>query len=377
MTRELLKIVEEKTKALDDLKYRFNLLVTRLEENRKRGVNISLPEFEAYGWSRLGEFLNRLDEAINSPLLEEARTVLDEIGIRPQSFDKLKSALSVRREGLIVILNEMVKKFKRIQNGKLQDKARGDIAKYVDDGRWDELVVRASNWKKLEEDLGLLLKVMNNDTYLYNALFEKVLEEGPLTDMIRKLEEIENKASCIGGEVLRDRVKFEVVKSQVNPLSGVEEDLDKIAKKKEELRQLMGDEVDMDKIVERSKPLSGIIDKLTEEYRRGKDLFDTQYRTVEKLLQKHNNLATVLKRNTKAMPPETSLKRLKEFGEELEGDIKKLENELERTLTADARRFTESLLEGKLPEGWDEKRIVAALEELLNKRISFEVKLGG
>ncbi len=377
MTKELLRTVKENVDTLHDLLYRFDSLLARGEENKKKGIIVSLPEFEAYGWERLGKFLERLEDAVNTPLLEEARSILDGLEVPLQTLEKLKSALSVRRDGLIAILREMSKEFKKIQNGRLQNRARADIAKYVDDGRWDELVERANKWRKLEEDLGPLLKAMSNGTYLYKAVFERALEEGPLTDLVNKLEEIEGKASRIGGEALKERVKFEEVRSQVNPLGGIEDDLNKIVTKKEELRQLMGEEVEMDKLIERNKPLSTTIDKLDKEYKRVKGLFDVQYRTVEKLLRIHNNLATILKRNAKAMPPETSLKRLKEFGGELEGDIKKLGNELERTLPADARRFIESLLEGKLPEGWDEKRIVGTLKELLDKKISFEVKLRG
>ncbi len=375
MTIELLGAVQEKTKMSDDLKYRFELLLTRLEESRKKGMIISLPEFEAYGWRNLGEFLDRLDDAVNTPLIEEARSILDKIGVSPQTLDKLKSVLSVRREGLITILKEMSKEFKKIQNERLQNRARENITKFVDEGRWDELVVRASNWQKLEEDLGSLLKGITKNTYLYNTVFEKALEEGPGTGIIDKLKEVEVKASRVGSEALRARIKFEVAQSQANPLGSVEDDLNQIAKKKEELRQLMGEEVNINKLIERNEPLSKMIDKLNEDYTRVKGLFDTQYRTIEKLLQTHNNLTTILKKISKAMPLEISLKRLKEFGDELEGEIKKLESELEKTLTADARRFIENLLEGKLPDGWDEKKIVSTLKEILDKKISFEVKL--
>lgn len=375
MTKELLRTIQEKMEALGDLKYRFESLISRLEENRRKKMIVSLPEFEAYGWEHLGEFSNRLEDAVNHPLLEEARRILDDIEIPLQTFDKLKSALSVRREGLITTLKEMNKELKKIQSERLQNKAREDITRYIDEGRWDELVAKLSNWRKLEVNLGSLMKVMSNDTYLYNAVFEKALEEGPSTGMIDKLKGVEDKASHIGGGTLRDHVKFEEVQSQVNPLASLEDNLEQIAKKKEELRQLTDEEADMNRLIERNKTLSTTIDKLNDEYKRVKELFETQYRTTEKLLQTHNNLATILKSSTKTMPPEISLKRLKEFDHELKGEIKKLESELEKTLTTDARRFVENIIEGKLPEGWDEKRIVDTLKELLDKKFSLEVKL--
>lgn len=375
MTKELLRSVQEKAEVLDDLKYRFELLLTRLEENRKKGMTISLPEFEAYGWEHLGEFLSRFDDAVNTPLLEEARRILDEVKVPLQALDKLKSALSVRREGLITILKEMSKELGKIQNMRVQNRAREDLTKYMDEGRWDELFARTNDWRKLEGDFNPFTQAMTENTHLYEAAFEKALEEGPKTDIINKLKGVEDKASSIGGKALMECVKFEVVRSQVDPLHSVEDDLDKIAKKKEELRQLMGEEVNMEKLIERNKPLSMTIEKVNEEFKQVKDLFDSQYRTIEKLLQTRNNLVAILKGSAKVMPPETSLKRLKEFSNELEGDIKKLESELERTLTEDARSFIENLLEGELPEGWDEKRIVNAIKELLDKKISFEIKL--
>lgn len=133
MADRSLETIKEKAEKLDDLKYKFESLVQRASENKKKGINISLPEFDAFGWERLEEFIGRFEDAINTPLLEECRIILEdnEIVLDQQILDKLKSGLSVRREGLIEIFREISKDLKEIKITELKLNVTNELAIYI------------------------------------------------------------------------------------------------------------------------------------------------------------------------------------------------------------------------------------------------------
>jgi len=373
---KLSETIKEKAENLSDLKYKFETLVQRAEDSKKKGVNISLPEFEAFGWERFEEFIGRLEDSINTPLLEEARKILDGIVIvvNQPILDRLKSGLYVRREDLIEILQEMSKELKRIQIAKLRSKAKQEMAEYLREGRWDDLLPIVGEWQKLQGRIMPITKEMDKKTFLYNAVFDKALEEGPSTQVIEKLMRIENRALQIGGEHLKERIKFEKAGSQINPLSNVDEDLGKIAKKKEEIRLIKGGDIDLGEFIEKGASLKKIIKRLESKYGEVEKNFNEEYRQTEKLLRKYNNLATILKKNSRSMPTESNLRQLKEMKEELSKDIKRLETELRESLTQDAREFIDYLLDGRLPEKWEANRVVKVLHEIINSGYTFEIK---
>lgn len=376
MTARLLETIKEKAEKLGDLKYQFETLVTRAENSKKKGENISLPEFEAFGWERFEEFIGRLEDAVNSPLLEEAREILEDLGISASQsiLERLKSGLSVRREGLIEILQQMSKELKTTEITELQSRAKKEITEYLGEGRWDDLIPAVEEWRKLEARIMPFRKGTNRKTLLYKAVFDKALEEGPSTEIIEKLMDVENRAFQIGGNHLKERIKFEKAGSQINPLSNVNEYLGKIAKKKEDLRQLKGEDVDLDGFMKTGESLGRVAKKLESEFRDVESEFKDESRQTEGLLHKYNNLSTILKKASRSMPTELNLRQLKEMKKELSEDIERLETELRESFTQDTRVFIGCLLESNLPDKWKADRVVRALREIIGAGYSFEIR---
>lgn len=376
MAGQLSEIVEQKARVLEDLRLRFESLLERAEDSRKKKQLPSLPEFEAFGWGHFGEFLDRLEDALNTPLLEEARDILDKIGIdvNLQIVDKLKSGLSVRRENLVRILQEMDKGLKEIQNEDIQFRAKQDVTGFLEEGKWDDLITRVTDWYTLLKNLEPITVEQAKNTHLYNAVFEVLLQEGPSTEIIDKLKEIEDKASRIGGQPLAKQIKFEAPESQANPLRSVESNLAKIAERKEDIRQLRGENIEVVKFIEESTSFKKVIENLEQSYKVTKETYDCEQDKAKKLLEKYNNLATVLERTPRSMPSQLPLKALEQFNSEIIRESESLAEQLEKSLTSDTRVFIQDLFEGQLPKNWEADRIVKALEEILNKGFSFEVK---
>lgn len=375
MTDQLPKLVEKKSESLTDLKYKFETLVQRIEGAKEEGLALSLPEFEAFGWERFDEFIRRLEDALNVPLLEEARKIIEdaEIGLDEQVLEKLKSGLSVRGEGLIEILREMTKEFDRIQISDVKSRVKEEIVESLKEAKWDDLTTKIQDWQGFQEKAKPIMEKIGPKTFLYRAVLEKALEEGSSTQIFEKLSEVEDRAHQIGGDSLRRRLMFEKGGSQINPLSDVDENLRKIAEKKEDLRQITGEDLDIEEVTA-VKSLGETIKRLDAKYREAEKNFKKERDEAEKLLRKHNNLALMLKKPSRSMLPEMSLKQLKGVRKELSGQAKHLEEELHASFTQDARNLIDALFDGTLPPKWDANRILKALREIVNSGYSFDIK---
>jgi len=376
MTDQLLKLVEEKSQDLTDLKYKFETLVQRAEESKKERLILSLPEFEAFGWERFDEFIKRLEDAVNVPLLEEARkTIADaEIGIDQQVLDKLKSGLSMRRAALIEILREMSKELNKIQITCVKSRVKEEMLECLKEGKWDDLITKLQGWQGFEGKVKPIVEKIGPETLLYSAVLKKALEEGPSTQILEKLVEIESKAYQIGGDSLKKRIIFEKAGSQINPLSNVYEDMQKIAEKKEDFRQITGEDIDLEEVMATTKSLEELNESLAERYKKADKNFKKECSEVERLFRRHNNLALMLKKPSRSMLPKLSLRQLEEVKKELSEEIEHLEKELQASFTQDARNFVDALLDGKLPAKWDAERILKALREIVSSGYSFEIK---
>jgi len=376
MTDQLAKLVEEKTQGLVDLKYKFETLVQRAEESEKERLTLSLPEFEAFGWERFDEFIRRLEDAVNVPLLEEARKIIEdaEIGIDQQVLDKLKSGLSVRRVALIEILREMSKELNKIQITHVKARVKEEMLECLKEGKWDDLITKVQGWQGFQGKVKPIIEKIGAETLLYSAVLEKALEEGPSTQIFEKLAEIESKAYQIGGDSLKKRIIFEKGGSQINPLSNVDEDLRKIAEKKEDFRQITGEDIDLEEVMGTAKSLEELNESLNERYKKADKNFKKECSEAEKLLRRHNNLALMLKKPSRSMLPKLSLRQLEEVKKELSEEIEHLEEELQASFTQDARTLIDALLYGKLPAKWDAERILKGLREIVSSGYSFEIK---
>ena len=376
MTIHLFQMIADKAEALVDHKVRFGGLIERAETAREGGQTISLPEFEAFGWGRLEEFLNRFEDSLNSPLLEKARGTLENSGVvlSSQMIDKLKAGLAVRREKLVEIVEQTANELKKINIAEVQEKTKQDIEKYLEEGKWDDLVGKVSGWHQLEKQLTPIAKEKNKATLMYNAVFDLALQEGPQSKVVLKLKELENTVHGLGGVVLKQRVRSEAPESPAHPLADVESNLSKIAQKKEEIRQLKGEDIQLDKLIQKDTTLKGLIGGLEKEYGRLSESFEKENRRARDLLTKHNSMAVLLKEAARSLPDGLDMKRVKILISQLETDISKLSTELKKSLTSDAQVFIENIISDRVPKGWEAERILSAIQELLKKGFSFEVK---
>jgi hypothetical protein len=361
---------------LTDQKVRFEGLIERAEAARKGVQTISLPEFEAFGWGRLEEFLNRFEDSLNSPLLEKVRVILENAGVtlNSQIIDRLKAGLTVRREKLVEIVQQTAKELKKITIAEVREKAREDVGKCLEEGKWDNLTEKVIGWHQLEQQFSSIAKHKDKKTLLFNAVFDLALQEGPLSKVVQKLRELENTAHGLGGDVLKQQIKFEAPESPTNPLAGVESNLSKIAQKKEEIRQLQGEDVQLDRFVTKGATLKEVVEALEKERRAVSESLDREAKCARELLERRNNLATLLKEGSRSLPPGLDMKNVKILISQLESDIKKLSTELEKSLTPNARVLIENLFAGRLPQDWGARQTLSAIQELLSKGFSFEVK---
>jgi regulator of replication initiation timing len=376
MAVDVFQAIADKAKAFTDHKVRFESLIERAEAARKGEQTISLPEFEAFGWGRFEEFLNRFEESLNSPLLERVRGTLENAGVtlNSQMIERLKDGLTVRREKLVEIAQQTAEGLKTIVIAEVQEKAKQDVGRYLEERKWDSLIERVNGWYQLEQQLASITKIKDKDTPLYNAVFDLVLQQGPQSKVIQTLKEVENTAHGLGGDVLKQQIKFEAPESPENPLATVESNLSKIAQKKEEIRQLQGEDIQIDKFMTKGATLKEVIESLEKERRTISESLDRETKRAREVLERRNNLAALLKEGSHSLPTGRDMKNVKMVISQLESDIQKLSTELEKSLTPNTRILIENLFNGRLPQGWGAKQVFPAIQELLSKGFSFEVK---
>lgn len=376
MAMDSFQAIAEKAQFLEDYRLRFENLLERAEAAKENNQSISIPEFEAFGWNRLEEFLNRFEESVNSPLLEKIRGILETAGVSldSQKLERLKIGLAVRRDGLVEIARQTVQELEKITLTEILDKAKGDISTHIEEGQWDDLVERVDNWHKLEQQLSSIAEAKSNSTLLYNALFELAIKEGHSTKLIQKLNGLEELANEIGGDLLKNQIRFETLENLADPLSSIENRLHKIAQGKEAIRQLKGEEITLSTMADRSTTLEGIIDKLEKSRTSDEKEFRQKRAAVQDMLEKYNSLALMLGMNSISLIDDLNLKNLETFIGDIQENINNLLNELEKSLTADARMFIEHIIDGKLPPELDAERTFSSIQELLGKGFFFEVK---
>jgi len=377
MADNLLQTIDERRKELSKLKSRFETLLARAQISKNKGQELSLPEFQAFGWKRLEEFLDRFEESLNVPLLENARSILREAGVNftPQLTDSLKFGLSTRADDLIEILCEVRDELKPIQIGELQSEAKKNIVQLLEEGKWDSLLQQMGKWRELEESLKPITGVMSKDTHLFKAIFQLAVQQGPSTTILTRLGEATERASQIGGESLAERIGLEIPRSEDNPLNDIESDLTKIAGKKEELRQLRGEDIELQGLIEQDTSLRDIINSLDSKIQQAAQALRVETDKAQRLLREYNNMALILEREEHFMPPDTQeLKRLREFEKELENEVQGLTRELEKSLSSNARMLIKTLADGAFPKTLQAKQIVDALRELLSKGFAFEIR---
>jgi hypothetical protein len=369
-----LSAFRDKATSLEDMRNKWETMIDHIRKGESR-ESLTLPDFEAYGWARLEEFLERLEDAINSPLLEEARSILSnaKIVVTQKVLDELKKGLSVRREGLVDILEVMAAELKDVSIEKVLHKCNESVRSCLEEGRWDNLVPCAKEWKSLSENLESLFEVMNEKTLLYNGIFERALDEGPTTELIKKLDEVKSRAFQIGGQKLSEHLRFENISHPLNPLGKVDSNLTTVAEKKEDINRLQGEEIEIEELLGEDEFLETLLAKLEAKYNAVKRAFNAEQQKVDGLIRKYNDLANLLRKPTHLLPENANLKQLKQTSVELEDGINKLENELTGSFSQDAKIFIENLSEGRLPENWNSEQIVTVLQELINKKLSFKI----
>jgi hypothetical protein len=375
---DIFRVVEERANALPEQRIHFKTLMERAIASQEKGQSISLPEFQAFGWSKFDEFLDRFEESLNSPLLEKVRSILEAAGVilNPEMIARLKIGLVVRGEQLLEITSATTGELNKIGNAEIKEKARQGIVKHIEESKWDNLITGVSGWRELEKQLSDIIKGKSNKSHLYNVVFDLTLQEGPTSKLAQTLRSLEDTAFALGGKTLKQQIKFESSDNPANPLADIEAKLSRIAQGKEKARQILGEDILLDSVVKRGITLKGIIEALDKEYIRLSQLFDSERRRASELLIKHNNLATLLREPSRSLPSDLNIKKLRIFIGELGKSIDILSDQLEKSLSPDSRLFIENILEGRLPD-LNEQRIFSVLQELLSKGFSFEVKLRG
>lgn len=378
MAIDVFRVVEERADALPEQGIRFKTLMERAIASQEKGQSISLPEFQAFGWSKFDEFLDRFEESLNSPLLEKVRSILETAGVilNPEMIARLKIGLVVRGEQLLEITSATTGELNKIDNAETKEKARQGIVKHIEESKWDNLITGVSGWRELEKRLFDIIKGKGNKSHLYNVVFDLTLQEGPTSKLAQTLRSLEDTAFALGGKTLKQQIKFESSDNPANPLADIEAKLSRIAQGKEKARQILGEDIPLDSVVKKGITLKGIIEVLDEEYIRLSQLFDSERRRASELLIKHNNLATLLGEPSRSLPSDLNITKLRIFIGELGKSIDILSDQLEKSLSPDSRLFIENILEGRLPD-LNKQRIFSVLQELLSKGFSFEVKLRG
>jgi len=371
--------IADKAQFLQDYEIRFEGLLERAEAHESKRQTISLPEFEAFGWNRLGEFLDRFEESMNSPLLEGMRQILESAGISLNSerIERLKAGLVVRREGLVEIARRTIQELEKIALTEIRGQAKADIGTYIEEGKWDGLIERINGWHKLGQQLDSIAAVRDKNTLLYNAVFDLALEEGQFTKLAQQLTELEELAHRLGGDLLKQRIRFETPESLTNPMGGVETSLNRIAQEKEEIRQLQGEDIDLKKFIDKPATLKEVIEVL----RKRRDSIGRAFRQkrdiAQGLVDKHNNLASLLGKSQVSLPDQLDLNTVEALVNEFKTSNTKLLDELEKGLAPNARVFIEHIIDGKLPPKWAAQQTFSAIQELLSKGFFFEVKRRG
>ncbi len=372
---ELLKKVEEKDEEIQNLASRLDVILDRLSAPDADKIH-SLPGFDAFGWEKLGIYIKRLEDAVNEPLLEEARIILEGCGIKAQNLEYLRASMNRRRREIIAILKEIADEISRITDTKVRAYATEDIQRNIENGDYEGLLERAKNWTTFSKATTTITKDLNDQTHLYRIVLEKALQEGPSTRFIAKLNELEDKASRIGGKSLSSAIRYETTQDRINPILEVDEKLDKLAKKKEEYREIVGGEIDLNPLIQDDTTLDTLTNRINDECGAARSRRTEKYNALKKVQERRNFIAAILEIDPRPLPSQMlDLVQLEQANNELLKEAVSLEAKLEESLTPDARALLGSLLERKLPDDWKDERIVNTMKELLRKGASFQIRM--
>ena len=330
-----------------------------VEEAQARSIKV-LPRFEEYGWSRLDTFARQLRDALDDPLAEEARQTLERAGLL-LDLQTVKDIVRQKRQGTLALAEQIVTQLSGIKEEEIHGRVVNDVGTLLKRGELDKAVSRAQEW---EEFCVVYRQIVQEPGSAIRTLtLNELLEQGPGSSVPEQFDAIKKQATALGGPKLWEVVSKESHKT----LNDVKTSLDKLSTLKADLEQVKGEKLSLSSVLKGQDTVAAMYESLLQEIQECRGQLSKKLTEVEILLRSVNNLSLLAEEDQEDQKPLNSLKEAEAQSTYLQKRLAQLRQKIRQSLSEDAVNLAEMLTARHLPHGWDNKRTVVALRQLLEK----------
>jgi hypothetical protein len=330
-----------------------------IREAQARSVK-ELPSFEEYGWSRLSFFSKRLRDALDEPLAEEVRRILEKAGLLLDSTI-IKDAVREKRQGLLDTAKTTVAELLAVKEPDVRKRALDDVGALLKRGLWDDGISRSKQWAIFS---GKYSELVGKPVNKIRALaLSEMLEQGPDSSVLTQYDTMNKQAVALGGTDLWDALARTAYKT----LNDVKNSLYGISAAKADLEQVKGEKSNIDSLVKKKSTMVTIQDGIQKEIGECRNQLSQKLTEVNMLLNRVNNLARLAEQDQEQARQLASLKEAVEYSSYLQKRLDQLRLSIQQSLNEDAINLAECLAQKRLPSDLTDAKILQALKDLLEK----------
>jgi hypothetical protein len=330
-----------------------------IQEAQGRSVKV-LPSFEEHGWSRLDIFTKRLREALDDPLAEEARQILERVGLL-LDLTSIKEAVRERRQEALELAKQIATNLSEVQESEVHKRAGDEVCNLLKRGEWDEAMSRTEEWKQLCIEYEQLKQ--EPSSRIRTLALNEIVGQGPSSSTLILFNTLKKQAIALGGTTLWVIVS----KDNHKDLDSAKASLDKLSVLKGELEQVKGDQPSLGNLLKGRTNVAAMHEALQREIKECRRQLSENLAELEVLLRRVNNLSGLAEEVQEEAKQFTSLKESQDYCAYLQKRLEKLRLTIRKSLNDDAIILAEALTQRHLPQDWDNVKTVAALKQLLEK----------
>lgn len=354
-----------RTEVQDVLKRRDTLVILgeqindALQEAQARSAK-ALPSFEEYGWSRLDIFAKRLRDALDDPLAEEVRRILEKAGLL-LDLATIKDAIREKRQKMLEIARQIVAELAEVKETEVRKRALDDIGTLLKRGQWDNGISRSKEWGNFSARYGQLKQEPTNEIRI--LALNDMLDQGPDSSVLTQYNTMKKQAIALGSTEL-----WEIfTRGSYKTLNDAKNSLYELSASKAEIEQVRGEKFNLDGLFGKESSMGTIQEGLQAEIGQCRKQLSQKLTEVDLLLSRVNNLSRLAEEDQEGTKQLNSLKEATDHHVYLQKRLEQLRLKIQQSLKDDAINLAESLAQKRFPSDWTDARILEALKELLEK----------
>lgn len=362
----MIKDVQDIIKKRDEITELREQLSITVQATQAQPVKI-YPKFEEYGWSRLDTYVMRLRDALDDPLAEECRQILEKAGLL-LDLTTIKSIVRANRQEALSIATQIFTELNEVKDKKVKKRSKDEIEMLLKTDEWNKSLIRAKEWKLFSISYDGLQK--QPSTALRILALSEMLDQGTESSIEIKYRDMQQKAIALGNNSLWQILANESYET----LNDAEIALNNLSTLKTGIEQIKGEQFDLKDLLKKQTNIAAIQKYLQNAIDRTRKELAQTLTDIELFLNRVNNLSRLAEESQEDPKQLSSLKEAQDYQGYLNKRLAQLREKIRQTLEIDAVILADSLSEKKVPIDWTSVRVVKALKELL-KKYSFRLEI--